>query len=72
VAEEALQGRESKERGRLLMWANPETDFYCSQEVALYRLEAREAANVRTFATQKSARVVDSGKDVSDWRNGGR
>src|SRR5918995_1447495 len=50
-------GWEPKERGGLLIWANPETGFYCSQEVALYRLEAREAANIRTFATQKSARV---------------
>ena len=55
-------GWEPKERGGLVIWANPETGFYCSQEVALYRLEAREAANFRTFATQKSARVMDSGR----------
>jgi hypothetical protein len=47
-------GWEPKERGGLVIWANPETGFYCSQEVALYRLEAREAANFRTFATQKA------------------
>ena len=56
-------GWEPKERGGLVIWANPETGFYCSQEVALYRLEAREAANFRTFATQKSARVMDSGRE---------
>jgi hypothetical protein len=55
-------GWEPKERGGRLIWANPETGFYFSQEVALYRLEAREAANFRTFATQKSARVTDSGR----------
>jgi hypothetical protein len=55
-------GWEPKERGGLVIWANPETGFYCSQEVALYRVEAREAANFRTFATQKSARVMDSGR----------
>jgi hypothetical protein len=55
-------GWEPKERGGLVIWANPETGFYCSQEVALYRLEAREAANFRTFATQKSAHVMDSGR----------
>jgi len=55
-------GWEPKERGGLVIWANPETGFYCSQEVALYRLEAREVANIRTFATQKSARVMDSGR----------
>ena len=55
-------GWEPKERGGLVIWANPETGFYYSQEVALYRLEAREAANFRTFAAQKSARVMDSGR----------
>jgi hypothetical protein len=55
-------GWEPKERGGHLIWANPETGFYFSQEVALYRLEAREVANFRTFATQKSARVMDSGR----------
>ena len=49
-------GWKSKERGGLVIWANPETGFYCSQEVALHRLEALEVANFRTFATQKSAR----------------
>ena len=49
-------GWEPKERGGLVIWANPETGFYCSQEVALYRLEALEAANFRTPTTQKSAR----------------
>jgi hypothetical protein len=39
-------GWEPKERGGLVIWANPETGFYCSQEVALYRLEAREAAKL--------------------------
>jgi hypothetical protein len=39
-------GWEPKERGGHLIWANPETGFYCSQEVALYRLEAREAAKL--------------------------
>jgi hypothetical protein len=28
-----------KKRGRLVIWANPETGFYCSQEVALHRLK---------------------------------
>jgi hypothetical protein len=64
-----VAGWKPKERGGRLIWANPETGFYCSQEVALRRLEAREVANVRTFATQKSARVMDSGKGVSDGRN---
>jgi hypothetical protein len=27
-----------KERGRLIIWANPETGFYFSQEVALHHL----------------------------------
>jgi hypothetical protein len=49
-------GWEPKERGGLVIWANPETGFYCSQEVALYCLEALEAANFRTPTTQKSAR----------------
>ena len=35
-------GWEPKERCGLIIWANPETGFYCSQEVALHRLEARE------------------------------
>ncbi len=30
-----------KERGGLLIWASPETGFYCSQEVALHRLKLR-------------------------------
>ena len=33
-------GWEPKERGGLVIWANPETGFYYSQEVAQYRLEA--------------------------------
>jgi hypothetical protein len=54
-------GWEPKERGGLVIWAkNPETGFYYSLEGALYRLEAREAANVRTFMA-KEARVTDSG-----------
>jgi hypothetical protein len=65
-------GWEPKERGGLVIWANPETGFYCSQEVALRRLEAREVGNFRTFATQKSARVMGYGKGVSDRRNGCR
>jgi hypothetical protein len=28
-----------KERGGQVIWANPETGFYCSQEVALHRLK---------------------------------
>ena len=55
-------GWEPKERVGLVIWANPETGFYYSQEVALYRLEAREAATFRTFATQKSACVMNSGR----------
>lgn len=31
-------GWEPKERMGLLIWANPETGFYCSREVALLRL----------------------------------
>ena len=53
-------GWKPKERGGYLIWANPETGFYCSQKVALHRIEAREVASFRTFATQKSARVMDS------------
>ncbi len=49
-------GWKPKERGGLVIWANPETGFYCSQKVALHRLEAREVGEFRTFATQKSAR----------------
>src|SRR5215207_5034440 len=55
-------GWEPKERGGLVIWANPETGFYCSQEVALYRLEAREAARLPNVRDQKSARVMDSGR----------
>jgi len=51
-----VAGWKPKKRGGLVIWANPETGFYYSQEVALYRLEAREAANFRTFATQNDAR----------------
>ena len=32
-------GWKPKERGGLVIWANPETGFYCSQEVALHRLK---------------------------------
>lgn len=32
-------GWKPKERGGLVIWANPETGFYISQEVALYRLK---------------------------------
>ncbi len=53
-------GWKPKERGRLLIWANPETGFYCSQEVALHRLEARESGTFRTVTTQKSARDMGS------------
>jgi hypothetical protein len=68
-------GWEPKERGGLVIWANPETGFYCSQEVALYRLEAREAANFRTFATQKAraswtleeGRKRNEGESMSLW-----
>jgi hypothetical protein len=31
-----------KERGGLVIWANPMTGFYCSQEMALHRLKRRE------------------------------
>ena len=31
-------GWKPKERGGLVIWANPKTGFYCSQEVALHRL----------------------------------
>ena len=31
-------GWSSKERGGLVIWANPETGFYCSRDVALHRL----------------------------------
>ena len=37
-------GWEPKERCGLIIWASPETGFYCSQEVALHRLEAQEGA----------------------------
>jgi len=62
-------GWKPKERGGFLIWASPETGFYCSQEIALHRLEDREAGKVGTFSTQKSARAIDSGKAVSDERN---
>ena len=39
-----VAGWEPKERCGLIIWASPETGFYCSQEVALHRLEAREGA----------------------------
>jgi hypothetical protein len=63
-------GWKPRQRGGFVIWANPETGFYYSQEVALHRLEAREAGKVRLIATQKSARVMDSGRGVSDGRNG--
>ncbi len=31
-------GWEPKERRGVVIWANPKTGFYCSQEVALHRL----------------------------------
>ena len=31
-------GWSPKERGGLVIWANPETGFYCSRDVALHRL----------------------------------
>jgi len=65
-------GWKPKERGGLVVWAHPETGFYCSQEVALHRLEVREVGKFRTFTTQKSARVMDSGKGVLDGRDGCR
>jgi hypothetical protein len=34
-------GWKPKERGRLVIWANPETGFYYSQEVALHLLKRR-------------------------------
>ncbi len=34
-------GWKPKERGGLVIWASPETGFYCSQEVALHRLKRR-------------------------------
>ena len=37
-------GWEPKERCGLIIWASPETGFYCSQEVALHRLEAQGGA----------------------------
>ena len=37
-------GWEPKERCGLIIWANPETGFYFSQEVALHRLEVRGGA----------------------------
>ena len=46
-------GWEPKERGGLVIWANPETGFYCSQEVALYVLRPEKPQNFRTFATLK-------------------
>ena len=63
-------GWKPKERGGIVIWANPETGFYCSQEVALHRLEAREVGMFRTFPSQRSACVMDSGKCVSDGKNG--
>ncbi len=34
-------GWKPKERGRLVIWANPESGFYYSQEVALHLLQRR-------------------------------
>ena len=34
-------GWEPKERMGLIIWASPRTGFYCSQEVALHRLDER-------------------------------
>ncbi len=34
-------GWEPKERCGLIIWASPETGFYCSQEMALHRLEPK-------------------------------
>jgi hypothetical protein len=34
-------GWKPKERGGLVIWANPETDFYYSQEMALHHLKRR-------------------------------
>jgi hypothetical protein len=34
-------GWKPKERGRLVIWANPKTGFYYSQEVALHLLKRR-------------------------------
>ncbi len=33
-----VAGWKPKERGGLVIWANPETGFYCSWDVALHRL----------------------------------
>ena len=37
-------GWEPKERMGLVIWANPETGFYCSREVALHRLDESSGA----------------------------
>ena len=63
-------GWEPKERGGLVIWANPDTGFYCSQEVALHRLEAGQGAGFGTFTVQKSAGVMGSGEGVADDRDG--
>lgn len=54
-------GWKPKERGGLVIWANPETGFYFSQEVALYRLEA-EKPQTSERPRPKKARVMDSGR----------
>lgn len=61
-------GWKPKERGGLVIWANPETGFYYSQEVALRRLEAPECAAHGTFATQK-ARASWTLENVSNGRS---
>ncbi len=33
-----VAGWSPKERGGIVIWANPETGFYCSREAALHRL----------------------------------
>ena len=63
-------GWKPKERGGLVIWANPQTGFYCSQAVALHRLDAGQGAGFKTFATQKSAGVMGSGEGVADARDG--
>ena len=63
-------GWEPKERGGLVIWANPDTGFYCSQEVALHRLDAGQGVSFGTFTTQKSAGVMGSGEGVADDRDG--
>jgi hypothetical protein len=49
-------GWEPKERGGVVIWANPETGFYSSQEAALVSLRGPRSRKLPNVHGQKSAR----------------